>query len=270
MEEAYLPIREFSKLTGISRETLRFYDNIGLLSPQTRRENGYRYYAIRQLDLAFLISELRALGMGLEEIKRYADERTPEKMLVLFREQQVQIEMEMNRLSEMQSLMSLRGKAAEDALLHPDGALLLEEREEEPIFLCPPPADGITEMEASLQAFRFAADHGINISHPYGSIRQEETLEADTSFASAQLYFKVCKNQNAWKEKGTYAVYHCCPGSQPRQQMYQPLLSFIAEKGLSIEGSFYEEYPLDELSIHRWEEYRMRVEVKVIPNIECG
>ena len=65
MEEAYLPIREFSKLTGISREALRFYDKIGLLSPQTRRKNGYRYYATRQLDFAVLISELRALGMGL-------------------------------------------------------------------------------------------------------------------------------------------------------------------------------------------------------------
>lgn len=38
MEEAYLPIRELSKLTGISREALRFYDKIGRLSPQMRRK----------------------------------------------------------------------------------------------------------------------------------------------------------------------------------------------------------------------------------------
>lgn len=270
MEEAYLPIREFSKLTGISREALRFYDKIGLLSPQTRRKNGYRYYATRQLDFAVLISELRALGMGLEEIKRYADERTPEKMLALFREQHAHIEAEIGRLRGIQSLMTLRSAAAEDALLHQDGALLLEEREQEPIFLCPSPPRGVTEMDASLRAFQFAADHGISISHPYGITRRKEDLNADTQFASSQLYFKVSANHNAWKEKGTYAVYHCRPGNQPRQQWYRPLLSFLAEQGLCIVGGFYEEYPLDELSIHRWEEYRMRVEVRVVPEPSHG
>ena len=43
-QKKQLSILEFSRLTGIKRENLRFYDRIGLLSPEARGENGYRYY----------------------------------------------------------------------------------------------------------------------------------------------------------------------------------------------------------------------------------
>ena len=36
-------IRQISKMTGISNDSLRFYEKLGILSPQ-RKENGYRYY----------------------------------------------------------------------------------------------------------------------------------------------------------------------------------------------------------------------------------
>ena len=75
-QKSTMPIREFARLTGIRPANLRFYDQIGLLSPELRGENGYRYYSRRQLSTAYLISDLRDLGVGLEEIKRYAGERS--------------------------------------------------------------------------------------------------------------------------------------------------------------------------------------------------
>ena len=64
-----LSILEFSRLTGISRDNLRFYDRIGLLCPEQRGENNYRYYARSQLNSAYLISSLRLLEVGLEDIR---------------------------------------------------------------------------------------------------------------------------------------------------------------------------------------------------------
>ena len=60
-----LSILEFSRLTGISRDNLRFYDRIGLLCPEQRGENNYRYYARHQLNSAYLIGSLRLLEVGL-------------------------------------------------------------------------------------------------------------------------------------------------------------------------------------------------------------
>ena len=81
-QKSTMPIREFARLTGIRPANLRFYDQIGLLSPELRGENGYRYYSRRQLSTAYLISDLRDLGVGLEEIKRYAGEREEEMQTV--------------------------------------------------------------------------------------------------------------------------------------------------------------------------------------------
>ena len=104
-QKSTMPIREFARLTGIRPANLRFYDQIGLLSPELRGENGYRYYSRRQLSTAYLISDLRDLGVGLEEIKRYAGERSPQQMLALFGEQDKRIQAEMDRLRAMRELM---------------------------------------------------------------------------------------------------------------------------------------------------------------------
>ena len=80
-QKKQLSILEFSRLTGISRDNLRFYDRIGLLCPEQRGENNYRYYARSQLNSAYLISSLRLLEVGLEDIRRYSAGRTPERIL---------------------------------------------------------------------------------------------------------------------------------------------------------------------------------------------
>jgi DNA-binding transcriptional MerR regulator len=47
----YISIGRFAGLTGISANTLRRYDELGLLSPAlTDPSSGYRLYAIEQLD----------------------------------------------------------------------------------------------------------------------------------------------------------------------------------------------------------------------------
>ena len=47
MEQSYYRIGEVSRATGLSKDTLHFYDKIGLLSPDhVDPQNGYRYYSL--------------------------------------------------------------------------------------------------------------------------------------------------------------------------------------------------------------------------------
>ena len=63
-------IGEFASLTGLSVKTLRFYDEIGLLTPATvGSQTGYRLYSAGQVDLGRYIVSLRQLGLALAEIK---------------------------------------------------------------------------------------------------------------------------------------------------------------------------------------------------------
>jgi len=62
-------IGEFSKITGLTVKTLRFYHEKEILGPAcVDRETGYRYYDVRQVDKARVITELRKLEFSLDQI----------------------------------------------------------------------------------------------------------------------------------------------------------------------------------------------------------
>lgn len=65
-----LSIGEFSNICKVSAKTLRYYAEIGLLEPsEVNPENGYRYYAIEQLEKMLFINRLKAYSFSLDEIK---------------------------------------------------------------------------------------------------------------------------------------------------------------------------------------------------------
>lgn len=62
-------IGEFSKITGLSVKTLRFYHEKGVLLPSRVDEaTGYRYYDSTAVDRARVIAALRRLELSLEEV----------------------------------------------------------------------------------------------------------------------------------------------------------------------------------------------------------
>lgn len=64
-------IGEFSKLSKLTVKTLRYYDEVGLLTPiHVDPFTGYRYYQTDQLVDAQKITELRQLGISIDDILR--------------------------------------------------------------------------------------------------------------------------------------------------------------------------------------------------------
>ena len=86
-----LKIGEFSKLSRISIRMLRYYDEMGLLVPETIDPfTGYRYYSETQLFTAGRINALKDMGFKLcdaaERLKRWEDRETLERCLLDQRE----------------------------------------------------------------------------------------------------------------------------------------------------------------------------------------
>jgi DNA-binding transcriptional MerR regulator len=70
-------IGEFSRIAQVSGRLLRYYDSIGLLSPEaTDPETGYRYYSAQQLPRLNRILVLKELGLSLEQIAQVLDQQT--------------------------------------------------------------------------------------------------------------------------------------------------------------------------------------------------
>jgi len=71
---AGVTIAEAARRTGVSAHTLRYYERAGLvISPVDRTSGGRRRY--RELDLKWIVicTKLRATGMPIAGIRRYAD-----------------------------------------------------------------------------------------------------------------------------------------------------------------------------------------------------
>jgi DNA-binding transcriptional MerR regulator len=62
-------VKDLSNLTGVSKQTLHHYDQIGLLKPSLRLTNGYRLYSEADLLKLQQIIALKFFGFALKDIK---------------------------------------------------------------------------------------------------------------------------------------------------------------------------------------------------------
>lgn len=64
-----MKISEFEQVSGLSRDTLRYYEKIEMLTPPSRGLNGYRNYGQTQLEELAFIQKGKKLGFTLLAIK---------------------------------------------------------------------------------------------------------------------------------------------------------------------------------------------------------
>lgn len=102
-------VGELSKLQNISRQTLIFYDKIGLFCPAyVDPQNGYRYYSAAQLDSLDTICIMKKIGFSLDEIKAYLKGYTLDTSLVALRKQLTIIERQIQDLQVIKSRVEHR------------------------------------------------------------------------------------------------------------------------------------------------------------------
>lgn len=65
-----LTIGQLAKETGLTTKTIRFYEEIGLIKPAERADNGYRSYPANMVEELNIIKTVRDLGLPIPEIKK--------------------------------------------------------------------------------------------------------------------------------------------------------------------------------------------------------
>lgn len=70
-------IGQAAEQSGLPAKTIRYYEDIGLVSPARRQDNGYRDYAARDIHMLRFVSRARDLGFSVEDCRAlltlYAD-----------------------------------------------------------------------------------------------------------------------------------------------------------------------------------------------------
>ena len=68
-----LTIAETAEASGVSAHTLRYYERAGLIGDVDRAASGHRRYGDEDLAWIHTIQCLRATGMPIRDIRRYAE-----------------------------------------------------------------------------------------------------------------------------------------------------------------------------------------------------
>jgi len=67
-----LTIGEAAAETGLSQDTLRYYERIGILLGIPRNASGHRRYPKRTIEWLGMVGRLRTTGMPVDALRRYA------------------------------------------------------------------------------------------------------------------------------------------------------------------------------------------------------
>ncbi|MFT8457825.1 MAG: MerR family transcriptional regulator [Liquorilactobacillus ghanensis] len=117
-------IQQFSKLTGLSIPTLRYYENLGILRP-ARSKNNYREFTDSDLNWMMFILRLKQTGMPLENICKYSflreqGDQTIEERIKLLDEQERLLNKEFLKLQKQLEFLKEKKETYNDMLAKRD------------------------------------------------------------------------------------------------------------------------------------------------------
>ncbi|WP_052487991.1 MerR family transcriptional regulator [Gordoniibacillus kamchatkensis] len=123
--ETVSTIKQAAEFTGLSEDTIRYYEKIGLLPYADRKASGHRTYSKHQLDGMVFLTRLKATGMTLEEMKHFrklyemGEASLPERVSILI-EHKNRIQNEIDRLLETQRMIDYKIDKFKEALVNPE------------------------------------------------------------------------------------------------------------------------------------------------------
>lgn len=95
-------INEVEHIVGISKKSIRYYEQMGLLMPKRNKENEYRIYTEEDIKKLKIIKFLRELNVPIREIKQLNDnELTLQECM---KERLNKIENELNNYSRVKAM----------------------------------------------------------------------------------------------------------------------------------------------------------------------
>lgn len=98
-------IKQVSELTGVSADTIRYYERIGLIPPVTRNKAGIRDFTEREVEVLEFVRYFRKAGLSVEALIDYisllqSGEDNAEARLAILVEQRSVLENRINELNQ--------------------------------------------------------------------------------------------------------------------------------------------------------------------------
>jgi len=262
----FFSVKDFAKMSRIPKDTLLYYDRIGLLPPEERGDNKYRYYSILLLATVNMIRTLQRLGMSLEEIKDLKDRRTPQLAREVLPRQIAKIDEKINGWIRSRKLLLTLIKVINDASNVDETSITIQFLPAEAIVL-----GGVNDYSRGRDAYdallSFYNEIGekypeMDTNYPVWAVFSGDRIKRGDWVNPDRYYFH---NPDGYDRKpaALYAIGYTRGGYGQCDEVYYRMLDYIKRNGFEICGDVYEEYPLNEICVAESDNYLIRVMVVV-------
>ena len=237
---------QFAELCGTTKETIRHYENIGILKPKKIGENRYKYYSILQIHEFNLISMMKNTGCSLDTIRDFINRSNEIEFREVLTNQLNQILIEKEKIIDMEN--TLRDSIKRFNLIDKITKLnsyYIEECDEE-YFI-------VTEISSTATDFKwiktinehmkFCEKYNLKVGDKFSYIIPFESAinkEIDaTWYIGTSISEKIECERLYVKPKGRYIKY-IHKGEYSSEKIYKDAKEYAEEHELTIHGDVCE------------------------------
>ncbi|MCL2462662.1 MAG: MerR family DNA-binding transcriptional regulator [Defluviitaleaceae bacterium] len=264
MDEAtLLSMKEFSNFTGVRQSTLRYYDQIGLLPPVTRK-NKYRYYVPYQIIVLNFINVLITMGVPLSIVDKMTAERTPENMIQILSQQEVKLNRQLLEIQTAFSIIHTFRQNIQAGLTGGEGAISVQDMDEFNIILGPENSfeEGGSFYKPFINFCNSAPDYRINLRYPIGGYHKDMKTFLKAP-GQPDKFFSLDPYGNQTCKAGKYLVGYKRGYYGQFADIAQRMDAYAQDNNLVLHGPVYVIYLLDEISVKDPSQYLARIAISV-------
>lgn len=261
----HLSTGEFAKLCNVKKHTLFHYDDIGILKPDTYDEKGYRLYTYDQLNLFYFITVMKEMGMSLNEIKEFLNNRTPQKVEELFINRINEIKDEINKLKTLQNALDTRVKKIQSAYCINKDVIEIEYQEEENLIL----GRSLNE-DINKNFFTMVKNNFNKFIHQYSledsistlvSIKSQNNIYdyIPVNFVSNKEYTHFHNSRPFIKKAGNYLISYHSGSFETIDNTFNKMITYINHNNLKIGDFAYVKQIIDALTSPSHDNYLLKI-----------
>ncbi len=247
-------INEIASFFKISRQTLIYYDNIGLFKPKfVDSETSYRYYGEEQFSNLRFILILKEAGFSLKEIGEYTKSRSPEESLDYLEEKNRLLDIKIKKMVESKLTIDKKISEIKNIMKKDDiepQIIYLESMEAIAIHI-EKPCDYLKYDKTFSDLINIREEMDIQGDDYFVRISKKDVILGNTMEVKSIGFFTPvsCNHKNSLKiEGGWFASIIHKDTWDTIEESYEKLLKYVEDNGYVVVGDSIEIF--NEVIVH--------------------
>jgi effector-binding domain-containing protein len=234
-----------------------------------KNEKGYRYYSIHQLELFFVIDLLKDLGMSLNDIQQYMQNKSPESFLSIMYRKKEEIVKKRQEIEMKEKMIEAKIAIMEEASHLDFNRITLQRLPEATLYLSRN-IQNISDEEFLEVISDFINELQISqldSGYPIGSITKREQVLKGEYANYSYLYIEQPNPKEGHPYfravKGDFLIGYHVGSEKTIGDTYKRLFSEMERLGLTLGEHVFEEYIYDTVVRNDKEHYVTKIMMEV-------